>query len=332
MSLINHLTKQEAVADGFRHFSQKGGNVIFSVIGLSPSLKNRGQLLEILRSVVDLTRPRPGCVGCWLSEEEFLHNHVLYAEQWETEEALHEHIRSDLYLRLLSAIELSQLVLPREIPLSLPSELAHRRPDILAAEAQLHAATAAEVFEISREEVDVGQRSKAKMVNFGIVYGLTGFGLADRLNIPRKEGEEFVARYLERFPAVRRFREEVIERAQEEGYVTTLMGRRRPIPELRSGNPNTRRLGERLAVNTVIQGTAADIIKVAMVRCWARLREERMQTRLVLQIHDELLFEGPPEEMDAALELVRTEMTTAYQLDPPLEVDAGVGTDWLNAK
>ena len=108
---------------------------------------------------------------------------------------------------------------------------------------------------------------------------------------------------------MRRFREEVVERAQEEGYVTTLMGRRRPIPELRSGNPNTRRLGERLAVNTVIQGTAADIIKVAMVRCWARLREERMETRLVLQIHDELLFEGPPEEMDAALELVRREMT-----------------------
>jgi DNA polymerase I len=131
---------------------------------------------------------------------------------------------------------------------------------------------------------------------------------------------------------VRRFREEVVERAQEEGYVTTLMGRRRPIPELRSGNPNTRRLGERLAVNTVIQGTAADIIKVAMVRCWARLREERMATRLVLQIHDELLFEGPPEEMDAALELVRREMTLAYRLDPPLEVDAGVGTDWLNAK
>ncbi|HXF31670.1 MAG TPA: DNA polymerase I [Solirubrobacterales bacterium] len=204
--------------------------------------------------------------------------------------------------------------------------------DVFHAGEDVHSATAAEVFEISPDEVDVGQRSKAKMVNFGIVYGLTGFGLADRLNIPRKEGEEFVARYLERFPAVRRFREGVIERAQEEGYVTTLMGRRRPIPELRSGNPNTRRLGERLAVNTVIQGTAADIIKVAMVRCWARLREERMQTRLVLQIHDELLFEGPPEEMDAALELVRTEMTTAYQLDPPLEVDAGVGTDWLNAK
>ncbi|HWO83659.1 MAG TPA: DNA polymerase I, partial [Solirubrobacterales bacterium] len=196
----------------------------------------------------------------------------------------------------------------------------------------VHAATAAEVFEIERDEVDVGQRSKAKMVNFGIVYGLTGFGLADRLNIPRKEGEEFVSRYLERFPAVRAFREQVIERAQEEGYVKTLMGRRRPIPELRSGNPNTRRLGERLAVNTVIQGTAADIIKVAMVRCQRALREAGGETRLVLQIHDELLFEGPPEEMEAAAELVEREMCAAYQLDPPLEVDVGIGRDWLDAK
>ena len=197
--------------------------------------------------------------------------------------------------------------------------------EIFRAGEDVHAATAAEVFEISRDDVDVGQRSKAKMVNFGIVYGLTGFGLADRLNIPRKEGEEFVARYLERFPAVRAFRERVIEQAQEEGHVRTLMGRRRAIPELRSGNPNTRRLGERLAVNTVIQGTAADIIKVAMVRCRTALAERGAKTRLVLQIHDELLFEGPPGEMDDATELVRREMCAAYQLDPPLEVDIGVG-------
>jgi DNA polymerase I len=204
--------------------------------------------------------------------------------------------------------------------------------DVFHAGEDVHAATAAEVFEIGRDEVDVGQRSKAKMVNFGIVYGLTGFGLADRLNIPRKEGEEFVARYLERFPAVRAFREEIIEKAQEEGYVTTLMGRRRQIPELRSGNSNTRRLGERLAVNTVIQGTAADIIKVAMVRCQKALAETGGKTRLVLQIHDELLFEGPPEEMDGATKLVRHEMCAAYRLDPPLEVDVGVGPDWLTAK
>jgi len=204
--------------------------------------------------------------------------------------------------------------------------------EVFRAGDDVHAATAAEVFDIERDEVDVGQRSKAKMVNFGIVYGLTGFGLADRLNIPRKEGEEFVARYLERFPAVRAFREEVVARAQEEGYVTTLLGRRRAIPELRSNNPNTRRLGERLAVNTVIQGTAADIIKVAMVRCRDALAAEAMATRIVLQIHDELLFEGPPGEMDSAVELVRREMCAAYQLDPPLEVDVGVGADWLDAK
>jgi DNA polymerase I len=204
--------------------------------------------------------------------------------------------------------------------------------EIFRAGEDVHAATAAEVFDISRDDVDVGQRSKAKMVNFGIVYGLTGFGLADRLNIPRKEGEEFVARYLERFPAVRAFREQVVERAQEEGYVRTLMGRRRSIPELRSGNPNTRRLGERLAVNTVIQGTAADIIKMAMVRCQSALGESGARTRLVLQIHDELLFEGPPGEMDDATKLVRREMCAAYELDPPLEVDIGVGRDWLDAK
>jgi DNA polymerase-1 len=204
--------------------------------------------------------------------------------------------------------------------------------EIFRAGDDVHAATAAEVFNIPREEIDIGQRSKAKMVNFGIVYGLTGFGLADRLNIPRGEGEEFVARYLERFPAVAAFREETIERAQTDGYVTTLMGRRRQIPELRSPNPNTRRLGERLAVNTVIQGTAADIIKVAMVRCHNALRESGAETRLVLQIHDELLFEGPPEEMEDATGTVRREMCAAHQLDPPLEVDVGVGEDWLAVK
>ncbi len=204
--------------------------------------------------------------------------------------------------------------------------------EIFRAGDDVHAATAAEVFNIPREEVDIGQRSKAKMVNFGIVYGLTGFGLADRLNISRGEGEEFVARYLERFPAVSAFREETIERAQTDGYVTTLMGRRRQIPELRSGNPNTRRLGERLAVNTVIQGTAADIIKVAMVRCHTALRDSGAKTRLVLQIHDELLFEGPRGEMEAATETVSREMCAAQELDPPLEVEVGVGEDWLAVK
>ena len=196
----------------------------------------------------------------------------------------------------------------------------------------VHRATAAQVFGIDPEEVDDAQRSKAKMVNFGIVYGLTGFGLADRLNIPRSEGDEFVKAYLDRFPAVVAFQDRVVEEATECGYATTLLGRRRPLPELRSSQANTKRQGIRLAVNTVIQGSAADIIKVAMLRCHSALAEQGLSSRLVLQIHDELLFEGPVEESEAVIDLARHEMCAAYELEPPLEVDAGAGPDWLAAK
>ncbi len=170
------------------------------------------------------------------------------------------------------------------------------------------------------------------MVNFGIVYGLTGFGLADRLNIPRAEGDEFVKAYLERFPAVVAFQDRVVEQATETGYATTLLGRRRPLPELRSSQANTKRQGIRLAVNTVIQGSAADIIKVAMLRCHTALADQGLSSRLVLQIHDELLFEGPEAEAEEVIELARREMCAAYELEPPLEVDAGAGPDWLAAK
>jgi len=196
----------------------------------------------------------------------------------------------------------------------------------------VHAATAAQVFEIDPADVDESQRSKAKMVNFGIVYGLTGFGLADRLNIPRSEGEEFVKRYHERFPAVTAFREQVVEEATETGFVKTLLGRRRPLPELRSSQAQIRAQGVRLAMNTVVQGTAADIIKIAMISCHDALLEEGLSSRLVLQIHDELLFEGPAEETEAVTELARREMVGAFDLDPPLEVDAGSGDSWLSAK
>jgi DNA polymerase-1 len=170
------------------------------------------------------------------------------------------------------------------------------------------------------------------MVNYGIVYGLSAFGLADRLQIPREEAQAFIDAYLERFPAVRRFIEETISTATTEGHVTTLFGRIRRIPELRSGNRMTRQLGERLAVNMVIQGTAADIIKVAMVRCRDELRTAGLQTTLVLQIHDELLFEAPEGEVDAATEIIEREMAGAFELDPPLGVDVGVGDNWLAAK
>jgi DNA polymerase-1 len=196
----------------------------------------------------------------------------------------------------------------------------------------VHTATAAQVFEIDPAEVDDSQRSKAKMVNFGIIYGLTGFGLADRLNISRTEGDEFVARYLERFPAIREFREKVVEEATEAGYVKTLLGRRRPIPELASGQGHVRQLGERLAVNAIVQGSAADIMKIGMLRCFDALAEGRFETEIVLQIHDELLFEGPEAEAEAVAELAVREMVGAWELDPPLEVEVGTGPDWLTAK
>ena len=181
-------------------------------------------------------------------------------------------------------------------------------------------------------EVGPAERSKAKMVNYGIAYGLSEFGLADRLQISREEAGAYISSYFDRFPAVKRFIEETVQRAEEEGRVTTLMGRRRLVPELRSSQRQRRLLGERLAVNTVIQGTAADIIKVAMVRCHRALADAGMQTRLVLQIHDELLFEGPAGEMEAAAEIARAEMVGAFPLDPPLAVDVGIGEDWLAAK
>jgi DNA polymerase-1 len=196
----------------------------------------------------------------------------------------------------------------------------------------VHTATASTILRTPPEQLDAGSRSKAKMVNYGIVYGLSAFGLSDRLGIEREEAQEFIDRYLEGFPAVKQFIATTIEQATENGYVTTLMGRRRQIPELRARNRQVRQLGERLAVNTVIQGTAADVMKVAMVRTDAALRDAGLATRLVLQIHDELLFEGPADELPQARDVVVPAMVGALELDPPLAVDAGIGPNWLEAK
>jgi DNA polymerase I len=196
----------------------------------------------------------------------------------------------------------------------------------------VHTATAAWILGAEGQKVDPGTRSKAKMVNYGIVYGLSAFGLADRLGIEQDEAQEFIDRYLARFPAVKAWIDDTIATAITDGYVTTLFGRIRRIPELRARQRQTRMLGERLAVNMVIQGTAADIIKVAMVRCRDSLREAGLQTRLVLQIHDELLFEGPEGEAQDACDIVCREMAGAFELDPPLGVDVGMGANWLEAK
>ena len=204
--------------------------------------------------------------------------------------------------------------------------------EIFARGEDVHTATAGEILGLAPEQVDPGARSKAKMINYGIVYGLSGFGLADRLQIEREEADAFIERYLDRFPKVREFIERTIAFAAQEGYVTTLFGRRRLIPELRARNRQVRQLGERLAVNTVIQGSAADIIKVAMVRCHYALADAGLAVRLVLQIHDELLFEGPEAEAERAGDIVRAQMEAAYDLDPPLAVDLGIGPNWMEAK
>jgi DNA polymerase-1 len=204
--------------------------------------------------------------------------------------------------------------------------------DIFRRGEDVHTETASAVFDLPPEQLDVGMRSKAKMVNYGIVYGLSAFGLADRLQIPQEEAQEFIDRYLERFPAVAQFMKDAVTQAEEHGYVSTLFGRRRQIPEIRARNWQTRKLGERLAVNSIIQGTAADIIKVAMVRAHDALAAEGLQTRTILQIHDELLFEGPAEEAERAREIVSREMVAAADLEPPLVVEAGIGPNWLEAK
>jgi DNA polymerase-1 len=196
----------------------------------------------------------------------------------------------------------------------------------------IHAATAAEVLGKDPATLTKSERSVAKMVNFGIIYGISAFGLSENLEIPREEAQEYIDAYLARFPLVQDFIQRTIERSERDGYATSLFGRRRPVPELKASNRQTRSLGERLAVNFVMQGTAADIIKKAMVSIHRRLRAEGRAARLVLQVHDELLFEVPDVELSAIRDLAREEMCGAYVLDPPLAVDIGVGEDWNEAK
>ena len=196
----------------------------------------------------------------------------------------------------------------------------------------IHTATASEVLGKDAAVLTAAERAVAKMINFGIVYGISAFGLAENLGIPRDEAQRYIDAYLARFPHVQDFIARTIEQATADGYVTSLLGRRRPVPEIRASNRQTRGFGERIAVNFVMQGSNADIIKVAMIRIAQRLRDEGRGARLVLQVHDELLLEVPEAEVSKVRELVREEMCGAYDLDPPLAVDAGAGDNWAEAK
>jgi DNA polymerase-1 len=196
----------------------------------------------------------------------------------------------------------------------------------------IHTRTAAEVFGLDEEDVDKTHRNYAKAVNFGIMYGISPFGLSQNLGIDRDEAAAYIERYFQRLPRVKAFIEEMIALARRQGHVATMFGRRRPIPELASGSFQERSLGERLAVNSVIQGSAADIIKVAMIRCHERLAREYPGARLVLQVHDELVFEVPQESAEPVARAVVEEMVAAFAMEPPLGVDVGIGRDWLSAK
>ncbi|AKO94379.1 DNA polymerase I [Priestia filamentosa] len=196
----------------------------------------------------------------------------------------------------------------------------------------IHTQTAMDVFKVERDEVTDNMRRHAKAVNFGIVYGISDYGLSQSLNISRKEAQKFIDRYLESFPGVQAYMNNIIQDAKEAGYVTTLLHRRRYLPELTSRNFNLRSFAERTAMNTPIQGSAADIIKKAMLEVQKRLKEEELEAKLLLQVHDELIFEAPTSEIEKLQKLVPEVMEHAIELSVPLKVDHAYGETWFDAK
>lgn len=196
----------------------------------------------------------------------------------------------------------------------------------------IHRITASQVFHVPFDEVTPLQRRNAKAVNFGIVYGISSFGLSQDLSISTKEAKEYIDRYFETYPGIKVFLDKLVQDAKEQGYVTTMFGRRRPVPELKSSNFMQRSFGERVAMNSPIQGTAADIIKIAMNRVHDRLLREGLESRLILQVHDELLIEAKLSEADQVEQILREEMQQAADLQVPLEIDLHRGNNWYEAK
>jgi DNA polymerase I len=211
--------------------------------------------------------------------------------------------------------------------------LAHFSEDPLLVKAfregqDIHTLTAAQVFGVPPMLIDAEHRRRAKAVNFGIVYGLSPFGLSQQLGIDTKEAKRFIDAYFEKYAGVRRFIDRTLDEARRDGRVQTLFGRIRPIPDILSKNANMRGFAERTAVNTPLQGTAADLIKLAMIRIDAALRERKLQSRMLLQVHDELVFEAPKGEVEELRVLVKEEMENVRPLLVPLEVEIGVGSNW----
>jgi len=215
--------------------------------------------------------------------------------------------------------------------------LAHLSQDPLLIEAftrneDLHARTALEIFGVPPGLQNHEHRRMAKAINYGVIYGLSSFGLAGRTGTSRTEAQRYIDTYFERYSKVKVYLDGLVEQARTTGRVRTAFGRLRPMPEINSADVQARNRAEREAMNTPLQGTAADLMKLAMVKAQARLKRERMQMRMILTVHDELVFEAPEAELDRAKEVVREEMEGAYPMRVPLKVDLGVGQNWKEAK
>jgi len=196
----------------------------------------------------------------------------------------------------------------------------------------IHAVTASQVLGIPLDQVTKKQRSNAKAVNFGIVYGISAFSLSQDIHVSVAEARAYMDSYLEKYSGVRDYMKRVVEQARKDGYVSSLYGRRRALPELSSSDHNLRAFGERVALNMPIQGTAADVMKTAMIRVHRALKESGLSARLLLQVHDELIAECPEEEAEAVAEILSREMQNAAELSVPLPVDAHIGRSWYEAK
>ena len=215
--------------------------------------------------------------------------------------------------------------------------LAHMSDDEVLIEAfnngeDIHRATAANVLGVPEEEITIEERSRAKAVNFGVIYGMSAFGLSSELHISRKEADEYISAYFTKHSAVKAYMDEQVEFCRENGYVTTLMGRKRYIKEIRAANYMVRQVGERLAMNTPIQGSAADIIKIAMIKVYNAIREQGLKSRLILQVHDELIINTYEDEKETVEKLLVENMESAYRLAVRLKADLNEGVSWYDLK
>ena len=195
----------------------------------------------------------------------------------------------------------------------------------------IHSATAAKIFHVSVEHVSKVQRAKAKTANFGIIYGISAFGLSQRLSISRQESKELIDHYFDHYPGVKTYIENAVKTCRKQGYVETIFGRRRMLPDINAHNANIRKFAERNAVNAPIQGSAADIIKIAMIKVFETMREKCLKSKMVLQVHDELIFDVCPDELDVVISIAKEQMENVCKLSVPLIVDCGKGTNWLEA-